>query len=57
MKHFILTAALACALPVSAIAQEVTIKMGRAASSIHIFHEGPEVFAAKVFTIKYPGWL
>jgi tripartite ATP-independent transporter DctP family solute receptor len=48
MKHFILTAALACALPVSAIAQEVTIKMGHAASSKHIFHEGLEIFAAKV---------
>ena len=48
MKQILLTAALVGSLPVSAIAQDVTIKMGHAASSKHIFHEGMEIFAAKV---------
>jgi tripartite ATP-independent transporter DctP family solute receptor len=48
MKHLFLTTALVCALPLSATAQDVTIKMGHAASSKHIFHEGLEIFAAKV---------
>ncbi len=48
MKHIFLTAALTCALPIGALAQDVTIKMGHAASSKHIFHEGLEIFAQKV---------
>lgn len=48
MKHFIITAALACALPLSAVAQDVTIKMGHAASSKHIFQDGLQIFADKV---------
>ncbi|MBR9864429.1 MAG: TRAP transporter substrate-binding protein [Rhodobacteraceae bacterium] len=48
MKHFLMTAALTCALPLSAVAQDVTIKMGHAASSKHIFHQGLEIFAQKV---------
>ncbi|MEQ9260850.1 MAG: TRAP transporter substrate-binding protein [Roseovarius sp.] len=48
IKNVLLGAALACALPVSGMAQDVTIKMGHAASSKHIFHEGMEIFAAKV---------
>ena len=48
MKHMLLTAALICALPVASLAQDVTIKMGHAASSKHIFHDGLEMFAAKV---------
>ena len=48
MKHLLMTAALVCGLPVSGIAQDVTLKMGHAASSKHIFHEGMEIFAAKV---------
>ncbi|KAA2317289.1 TRAP transporter substrate-binding protein [Pseudooceanicola sediminis] len=52
MKHFFLstalTTAIAFALPLAATAQEVTIKMGHAASSKHIFQTGLEMFAAKV---------
>lgn len=48
MKHLMLTAALAVGLPLSATAGDVTIKMGHAASSKHVFHEGLEIFAAKV---------
>ena len=48
MKLFSLTAVLACALPVAGMAQEVTIKMGHAASSKHIFQQGLEIFAEKV---------
>ncbi|WP_306006709.1 TRAP transporter substrate-binding protein [Aquicoccus porphyridii] len=48
MKHLVMTAALVCGLPVSGIAQDVTLKMGHGASSKHIFHEGMEIFAAKV---------
>ncbi|MDF2373867.1 MAG: TRAP transporter substrate-binding protein [Rhizobiaceae bacterium] len=36
------------ALPLSASAQEVTLKMGHAASSKHVFHQGLEIFARKV---------
>lgn len=48
MKHLFLTTALVVGLPLAAAAQEVTIKMGHAASSKHIFHEGLELFASKV---------
>lgn len=52
MKRLFAATVLACALPLAttgiAAAQEVTIKMGHAASSKHIFHEGLEIFAAKV---------
>ncbi|WP_163849312.1 TRAP transporter substrate-binding protein [Pseudooceanicola aestuarii] len=48
MKHFLLTTALVCAMPAAALAQDVTIKMGHAASSKHIFHTGLELFAEKV---------
>lgn len=48
MKHFLIATALACALPIGAMAQDVTIKMGHAASSKHIFHEGLTIFAEKV---------
>ncbi|MBW3099001.1 TRAP transporter substrate-binding protein [Pseudohoeflea coraliihabitans] len=36
------------ALPSLASAQEVTLKMGHAAASTHVFHAGLEIFAAKV---------
>ncbi len=48
MKKLLLAMALACAMPVTAWAQDVTIKMGHAASSKHIFHTGLEIFAEKV---------
>lgn len=48
MKLFGLSAALICAVPLSALAQDVTIKMGHAASSKHIFQTGLEIFAEKV---------
>lgn len=48
MKHLFLTTALVLGLPLAATAQDVTIKMGHAASSKHVFHEGLEIFAAKV---------
>ena len=48
----IFTAALACLFPLvatcSASAADMTIKMGHAASSKHIFHQGLEIFAKKV---------
>ena len=50
MKHLLMTAALVCGLPVSGIAQDVTLKMGHAASSKHIFHEGMEIFAATMLS-------
>lgn len=48
MKHLFISAALVLGLPLSAAAQDVIIKMGHAASSNHVFHEGLEIFAAKV---------
>lgn len=48
MKRILLSAALACVLPVAGMAQDVTIKMGHAASSKHIFQQGLEIFAGKV---------
>jgi len=48
MRLFSLSAVIACALPMAAVAQDVTIKMGHAASSKHIFHQGLEIFAGKV---------
>lgn len=48
MRLFSLSAVIACALPVAALAQDVTIKMGHAASSKHIFQQGLEIFADKV---------
>lgn len=48
MKHVCLTAAAALMLPAFASAQDVTIKMGHAASSQHVFHDGLELFASKV---------
>ena len=48
MKLLGLSAALICAVPLSALAQDVTIKMGHAASSKHIFQTGLEMFAEKV---------
>ncbi|KZY44344.1 hypothetical protein A3731_10580 [Roseovarius sp. HI0049] len=48
MKHLFLTTALLVGLPLAAAAQDVTIKMGHAASSKHVFHEGLELFASKV---------
>jgi len=48
MKHLVLTTVMVLGLPLSAAAQDVTIKMGHAASSKHVFHEGLEIFAAKV---------
>jgi tripartite ATP-independent transporter DctP family solute receptor len=48
MKHLFLTTALVLGLPLTATAQDVVIKMGHAASSNHVFHEGLEMFAAKV---------
>ncbi|WP_428929095.1 TRAP transporter substrate-binding protein [Marinibacterium sp. SX1] len=48
MKHLFLTTALVCAVPMGLSAQEVTIKMGHAASSKHIFQQGLEIFADKV---------
>ena len=35
-------------LPSLASAQEVTLKMGHAAASTHVFHTGLEIFAQKV---------
>lgn len=48
MKHFFLTTALVIGVSQSAAAQDITIKVGHAASSKHIFQEGLELFAAKV---------
>jgi len=47
MKKLLLAAILSSLLPASAFAQEMTIKMGHAASSKHVFHEGLELFAEK----------
>jgi tripartite ATP-independent transporter DctP family solute receptor len=48
MKHLFFTTALVVGLPLTAAAQDVTIRMGHAASSKHVFHEGLELFASKV---------
>ena len=48
MKNIFLATALIVGLPIAAEAQDVTIKMGHAASSKHVFHQGLELFAAKV---------
>jgi tripartite ATP-independent transporter DctP family solute receptor len=48
MKHFLISTALVCGMPMAAVAQDVTIKMGHAASSSHVFQDGLEIFAAKV---------
>lgn len=48
MKQILLTTALLLGLPLAAAAQDVTIKMGHAASSKHVFHTGLEIFAGKV---------
>ena len=48
MKKLIIAAAVVCAMPFAAAAQDVTLKMGHAASSKHVFHQGLEIFAAKV---------
>lgn len=48
MKKLLLAAILSSLLPASGLTQEMTIKMGHAASSKHVFHEGLELFAEKV---------
>lgn len=48
MKNFLFSAALACVLPLAGQAQDITLKMGHAASSKHIFQEGLQIFADKV---------
>lgn len=48
MKLFGLATVMACALPFAVAAQDVTIKMGHAASSKHIFQQGLVIFAEKV---------
>ncbi len=48
MKHIFVFTALIAGLPMAVGAQDVTIKMGHAASSKHVFHQGMELFATKV---------
>jgi tripartite ATP-independent transporter DctP family solute receptor len=48
MKKFLTAAIFASLLPIPGFAQEMTIKMGHAASSKHVFQEGLEMFAKKV---------
>lgn len=48
MKHLFLITAVVVGLPLATAAQDVTIKMGHAASSKHVFHDGLELFASKV---------
>ena len=48
MKKLLMAAIVSSLLPVSGFAQEMTIKMGHAASSKHVFHQGLELFGKKV---------